>query len=248
MRARIELVLVDFDDTLVDTAPRFRRGRARLFELLEAEGFAPEQIDRVHHDEVDRDMIRRHGFGPYRLEPSFRETYLRLCRLAGRPAEERVLAACSTFAHEVAGTPPGLEGALDSLRTLAAALPTVVYTQSGDPDYQLRCIRDSGVLEVVTPERVHVAPHKTADEFRTTLQRFGIVDPATAWMIGNSMRSDVNPALEAGANAILVECAEPWQYDQVEPFSPDFVRVATFAQAVEFLLRGSFARVNDSCR
>lgn len=247
MRAEIELVLVDFDDTLVDTAPRFRRGRTRFFELLAQEGFAADEIERVHHDEVDQEMIRRHGFGPYRLEPSFRETYLRLCRYAGRSAKAEVLDACRAYAADVAGTPPCLDGALDALRQLADALPTVVYTQAADTDYQLGCVRGSGVLDVVTPERVHIAPHKTAAEFRATLSRYGVADPAAAWMVGNSMRSDVNPALEAGANAILVEAAEPWQYDDVEPVSDAFVRVSTFADAVTYLLRESRAP-REPCR
>jgi FMN phosphatase YigB (HAD superfamily) len=55
-------------------------------------------------------------------------------------------------------------------------------------------------------------------------------------MVGNSIRSDINPALEAGANAILVETADPWEYDLVDPHSDLFHRVATFPQAVDLLL------------
>ena len=237
-QSRIALVLVYFDDTLVDTAPRFSRGRTDLFALLETLGFNRETIERVHHDEVDAEMIKRHGFGPYRLEPSFRETYLRLCRLEGRSAESEVLEQCRRLALGVAGTPPCLDGAVDALVRLSAVLRTVIYTQSGDPDYQLACVRDSGIMDVVTPAHVHVAAHKTTEAFRAALDRFGIADPATAWMVGNSMRSDVNPALEAGANAILVEQAEPWHFDVVEPFSPGFHRAPTFSHAADFLLAG----------
>ena len=238
VRESIALVLVDFDDTLVDTAPRFLRGRTDLFALLESLGFDRATVERVHHDDVDREMIKRHGFGPYRLEPSFRETYLRLCRLEKRGADPDVLEQCARIAQSVAGTPPCLDGAVDALRRLSAALRTVIYTQSGDPDYQLGCVRDTGVMEIVTPANVHVAPHKTTEAFIAALDRFGVDDPATAWMVGNSMRSDVNPALEAGANAILVEQAEPWSFDVVEPVSPDFHRVPTFRHAADFLLEG----------
>ena len=237
-RDSIALVLVDFDDTLVDTAPRFSRGRTDLFALLESLGFDRATVERVHHDDVDQEMIKRHGFGPYRLEPSFRETYLRLCRLEKRSADPDVLEQCARIALGVAGTPPCLDGAVDALRRLSAALRTVIYTQSGDPEYQLGCVRDTGVMDIVTPANVHVAPHKTTAAFIDALDRFGIRDPATAWMVGNSMRSDVNPALEAGANAILVEQADPWSFDVVEPVSPDFHRVPTFSHAADFLLEG----------
>jgi hypothetical protein len=56
-------------------------------------------------------------------------------------------------------------------------------------------------------------------------------------MVGNSIRSDINPALETGAHAILVEVENPWVYDVVEPIGNGFQRVPTFATAVDLLLQ-----------
>jgi putative hydrolase of the HAD superfamily len=64
-----------------------------------------------------------------------------------------------------------------------------------------------------------------------------VSDPARAWMVGNSMRSDINPALAAGANAILVEVGTNWVHEHEEPFSDDFVRVPSFLDAVDYLLQ-----------
>jgi putative hydrolase of the HAD superfamily len=111
-----------------------------------------------------------------------------------------------------------------------------LYTQSGNVEYQLSCIRECGVLDVVQHERVRITDRKTNEQFAAVLQEFGIQDPAAVWMIGNSMRSDINPALACGANAILVEQAEPWEFDVVDPVHDDFYRVSTFPDAVEFLL------------
>jgi hypothetical protein len=62
-------------------------------------------------------------------------------------------------------------------------------------------------------------------------------------MIGNSLRSDINPALIAGARAILVEPYEMWHYDNVPPVSQDFLRFPTFPDAVAHLLaNGSGSR------
>src|SRR5690606_24015508 len=107
---------------------------------------------------------------------------------------------------------------------LARSVPTVLYTQSGDPEYQRSCVQGAGVFDVLGQERVHVCAHKTADAFREVLARLGIVEPGAAWMIGNSVRSDINPALEVGANAILVETENPWVYDVVEPIHNGFPR------------------------
>ncbi len=235
-RPDIALVLVDFDDTLVDTAPRFLGARRTLFERLVALGFDDARCRVVHHERVDPALMKQYGFGPNRLEHSFRETYRAVCADAGVAPLPEVEAELEALGRAVAGTPPLLEGALEALEQLAARLPTVLYTQSGDPEYQLSCVREAGVADILGAERVHVSPRKTAEAFRAVLQHWGVADPALAWMVGNSMRSDINPALTAGANAILVDVPEPWEFDIVEPVSPDFVRVASFPDAVRYLL------------
>jgi putative hydrolase of the HAD superfamily len=230
------LVLVDFDDTLVDTAPRFQRARRDIFAHLERAGFTAAQIQRVHHEEVDPGMIERFGLGPFRLEPSFRETYLRLCAEMRRAPDPVVADECAALGHAVAGTPPLFEGALEALGRLDAALPTVLYTQSGHPDYQLGCVREAGILDVIPPERVRICDRKSTTEFRAALEHFGIREPAVAYMVGNSMRSDINPALANGAGAILVEVEDPWEYDLVDPLSDAYITVRTFQHAVDYLL------------
>lgn len=231
-----DLVLVDFDDTLVLTAPRFSGARRRFFRLLADQGFALDLVERVHHEEVDPVMRERHGYGPQRLGHAFRETYRSLCEKSGRKLDPAVQTTCARLGDEVAGTPPAIAGALDALNRLARALPTAIYTQSGDAAYQLGCLREAGVLGAVGEQRFRVVPVKTAAALRETLDVFGVSDPGRAWMIGNSLRSDVNPALEIGARAVLVEVDDPWHHDVVEPIHNGFPRVPSFAAAVDLLL------------
>jgi putative hydrolase of the HAD superfamily len=42
------------------------------------------------------------------------------------------------------------------------------------------------------------------------------MDPEVTWMIGNSPKSDVNPALEAGLNAVFVPHAHTWELEKQE--------------------------------
>ncbi len=235
----IDLVLVDFDDTLVDTAPRFERARRQLFERMEALGFEREHVEHLHHHEVDPGLREKYGLGPRRMAPAFAETYRALCRHAGVEADPEVARAVRRFGADVAGTPPAIDGAIDALRRLAAALPTAVYTQASDLDYQMGCLRDAGALDAVGPDRVRVVPLKTAEVLRETLAAFDVPDPERTWMVGNSIRSDINPALEVGVQAMLVEVEEPWQHDMVEPLHNGFPRVKTFRDAVGLLLDGT---------
>ena len=237
MEQSVSLVLVDFDDTLVDTAPRFQNARRSLFSVLDSLGAAADVIQRIHHDQIDPVMLDRFGLGPERLEHSFRATYEAVCRELGRPISDELAEQCAQLGRTVAGTPPILEGALAALERLSRRYRTVVYTQSGNRDYQSRCVQEAGVSNVVGLAAVHICPMKTVVAFRETLAVLGVADPSGVWMVGNSIRSDINPALEAGARAILVEVAEPWEFDLVDPVSNDFVRVRTFPDAVDFLLQ-----------
>ena len=232
----IDLVLVDFDDTIVETAPRFQNARRRLFELMAAHGFDESACERVHHHEIDPLMLGQYGLGPRRLVYSFPETYRRLCETHGRAPDDAIVDGLVALAHSVAGTPPLLAGALDALERLARALPTVVYTQAGDVEYQLGCLREAGVLDVVGAERVRVTDVKTGARLRETLDDLGVQDAARAWMIGNSIRSDVNPALEIGAHAILIEIDDPWHHDEVDPVRTGFPVVRSLSEAAALLL------------
>jgi putative hydrolase of the HAD superfamily len=232
----IDLVLVDFDDTLVDTGPRFQNARRSLIRLLTGLGFAEDAARHMLYNDVDPGMRVRYGLGPRRMEPAFIETYRRLCELHDYAMDDDVARQAGELGRACYGSPPAFEGALDALRILSNAHPTVVYTQSGDVEYQLSCVRGAGIIDIVNESRVHVCERKDADTFLRTIQSYGVGNAAAAWMIGNSMRSDINPALEAGANAILVEAHDPWEYDVVEPYADSFHRAPSFPHAVELLI------------
>jgi putative hydrolase of the HAD superfamily len=233
----IDLVLVDFDDTLVDTAPRFQNARRALLALLQDAGFEHDVAFAVLYHEVDPEMRRQYGLGPRRMEPAFVATYERLCATHGLSPDRELRARAAALGRSCYGSPAAFEGALHALQRLVAVHPTVIYTQSSELEYQLSCIRGAGVVDIVNEDRVRVCERKDAMAFRETLEWYGVVEPAAAWMIGNSMRSDINPALEAGANAILIESADPWEYDMVEPHGPHFHRVPSFPHAVDLLVR-----------
>jgi len=231
-----ELVLVDFDDTLVETAPAFQEAREALFQRLVVEGFSREEAHRVHHLDVEPELLVLFGMGPFRMEPSFRDTYLRLCLHGGRRPDHRVAEECAALGRDFMGHPRVMPGTLEALAELAAATSTILYSQASHPDFQLARMRESGVTEIVAPDRIRITPNKTSEAFLEALAYFHVSHPAGSTMIGNSFRSDINPALAAGGGAILVEPYEMWSYDNVPPFSEDFLRFPTFPEAVEYLL------------
>jgi putative hydrolase of the HAD superfamily len=232
-----ELVLVDFDDTLVETAPAFQEAREALFRRLAQEGFPRDDSFRVHYEEVEPELLTLFGMGPFRLEPSFRDTYTRLCVAEGRIPDPLVSETCGSLGRDFMGHPRVMDGALEALAELVPRFPTAIYSQASHPEYQLGRIRDVGVTAILPANRIRITHRKTRETFLEALDHFGVMDPRRAVMIGNSLRSDINPALEAGAEAILVEPYEMWHYDNVPPVSDEFLRFPTFPEAVEHFLK-----------
>ena len=241
-----DLVLVDFDDTLVETAPAFHLAREALFRRLAEEGFRPDASFRVHHEEVEPELLALFGMGPFRLEPSFRDTYVRLCVAEGRTPDPTVADHCGSLGRDFMGHPTVMDGAMEALERLATRFPAGIFSQASHPEYQMGRIRDAGVTAVLPEDRIRITHRKTRDTFLEALRHFRAPDAGRAVMIGNSVRSDVNPALEAGAQAILVEPYEMWHYDNVPPVSQEFLRFATFPEAVERLLRNTMGHC-DPC-
>lgn len=231
-----QLVLVDFDDTLVETAPAFHGAREALFDFLEKAGFSRDEANRVHYEEVDPELLAKHGMGPFRMALSFQETYLRLCARHGVKPDLHVAESCAALGRDFLGNPRVMEGSLGALEALCAAVPTIVFSQSAQEEYQSGRIRDAGVTRIVGEDRVRITGRKTVKTYVEALSHFGVEDPSLATMIGNSLRSDINPALEAGSQALLVEPYEMWHYDVVEPISQDFLRFPAFPEAVAFIL------------
>ncbi len=64
-------------------------------------------------------------------------------------------------------------------------------------------------------EAVEVVAEKNAETYRAVVEKFGL-ERSVTWMVGNSPKSDINPAIEAGLNAVFIPHAETWILEHAE--------------------------------
>ena len=100
----------------------------------------------------------------------------------------------------------------ETLAYLAERHELTLFTK-GHPDEQKLKIDRSGLA--VHFAHAAVVREKDADAYRSLVTERGM-EPVRAWMIGNSPKSDVNPALEAGLNAVFVPHARTWVLEKEE--------------------------------
>jgi putative hydrolase of the HAD superfamily len=85
-------------------------------------------------------------------------------------------------------------------------------------------------------EAVEIVPEKDEAVYRSIIANYELSNDTT-WMIGNSPKSDINPALSAGINAVFVPHGATWilEHDEVaEPIPPSrLITVESFVKLRE---------------
>lgn len=202
MRAHL---LIDADDTLWENNRHFEEAIHAFITFLNHSRLTPQEV-RAVLDEVERLM----GYGSVNFTKSLLETYR---RLAEDEVREEDLRQVRRFGEEIRARPIQLiEGVTETLEYLAARHDLVLLTK-GDADEQLLKIERSGIAEMF---REHViVPEKDVATYQRITDDLDIVARHT-WMIGNSPRSDINPALAAGLNAVFIPHPHTWHLEHEE--------------------------------
>jgi len=197
------LLLFDADDTLWENNVYFERVIARFMQRLNHSQLAVAEI-RARLNAIEHENIVRFGYGVHSFARALCAAY---STLAEAPPDAAALEDVRTLALTIAHEPIELLPAV--VETLAALQPRhrMALVTKGDFAEQTSKLERSGLAPHF--ERVFVLPEKTAAAYRETVLAL-TGDPATTWMIGNSPRSDINPALAAGLRAVLVRHPDTW--------------------------------------
>jgi len=211
-------LLFDLDDTLIYCNRYFFRAIDTFANQLVA-WFQDANLsaEEVKHKQTtfDTELILQTGFKSEHFPHSFIETYSFYCQKFGisqSDAHREWLwqTGMDVYNHETEAY-PHMEETLMQLHQQGHELH--LYT-GGEPHIQLRKIEDMG-LRRFFDERVYVRQVKNIDALEQLL-RAQPFERARTWMIGNSIRNDIVPALHAGIHAIHVEIPDEWQHNIID--------------------------------
>ena len=201
----ITTVGLDADDTLWHNETIFRLTHARFVDLLDDHGDAA--LIEARLAEVERRNLRLYGYGVKGFTLSMIETAMELCD-GGAPPEvvREILAAGREMLGHPVETLPGVD---EALARLSERYRLVLITK-GDLLDQERKLAASGLGELFAA--VEIVSEKDRGTYDRVFDRHG-TGPAEAVMAGNSMKSDVLPALEAGAFAVHIPYHVTWAHE-----------------------------------
>jgi putative hydrolase of the HAD superfamily len=211
-------LFIDADDTLWENNIYFEQAIHSFISFLDHSQLTREEV-RAVLDEVERLM----GYGVTNFTSSLVETYRRLTE---KELREEDVQQVRQFGESIRTHPMQfLDGVKDTLNYLSARHDLVLLTK-GDLEEQKLKVERSGVeasfRQVVIVQEKDVA---TYYQVVSELQ----VDPKYTWMVGNSPRSDINPALAAGLNAVYIPHPHTWHFEHEEVQDAGEGRVLTLS-------------------
>lgn len=221
-----ELTMIGFDadDTLWENEHYFRVTESRVAELLVEHAGEDHLSERLLA--AERRNLALYGFG-------IKGFILSLVETAIEVSEGRVPAATIArileFGHEMLRHPiDPLPHARDTLEALSDDYRLVLITK-GDLFDQERKLAQSGLGDFF--DAVEIVSNKTRETYEDIFNRHGD-GPARAMMVGNSLKSDILPALEAGSFGIFVPHHLTWALEHAEkpPAHPGFAEIRTLAE------------------
>jgi putative hydrolase of the HAD superfamily len=225
------LLIFDADDTLWATEVLYDDARSECRDLVIREGLDGDKWEQIQKI-VDAANVARFGLTPMRFPTSCVEAYRSIVGShSSACVEELIFSHASKVFNTTADLFPGTRHVLEGL---SAGYSLALLTQ-GDESVQRKRVRDSGLADLFS--RVEVVPNKTESSFLNLIQGLSPrID--RVWSIGNSLASDIYPALRVGLSAIWIP-AETWESPQDE-FVPKDVRlkICSSIKEVENVLGG----------
>ena len=201
-----ETLLIDADDTLWENQVHFERVIDGFLVIIERLGFPGPYARRILN-ETERRNIRQFGFGVRSFHTALEETYM---KLAGNMARREVVKQIGVLVADLTSSPPTLlEGVAETLTYLAERHRLILCTK-GEPAEQAGKLERSGLQ--VHFQAIEIVADKDPHTYRGLVKTHRIVK-THGWMIGNSPRSDINPALAAGLNAVFIPHAKTWPFE-----------------------------------
>ncbi len=221
-----QTLLFDADDTLWENNIYFEQAISSFISYLDHRTHTHEEV-RDHLNHVERATIKAHGYGL----KSFRKSLIACFeQLTDKPVTPEKHARIVSFAQSIADHEIELLAGVPATIAELATRHRCILVTKGDDAEQRDKLRRSGLAPHFAA--VEVLPEKNDAAYRD-LAHHHECDHGCTWMIGNSPKSDINPALAAGLHAIFIPHGFTWVLEHevvnAAPAGQNFLELASFA-------------------
>ena len=205
-----QTLIIDADDTLWENNVYFEQAWDEFLLFLSHSKLTAVEA-RTIFDEMEIANIKVNGYGAKNFARNMVECYRHLVEREIAPGDiEKVMGFADRILHQPIEMMKGVEETLAYL--LERSHDLILFTK-GHPEEQRLKIDRSPVGRFF--REFEIVREKDVAAYMELVSRFQL-QPEITWMIGNSPKSDINPALEAGLHAIFVPHERTWSLENVE--------------------------------
>lgn len=198
-----QTLLIDADDTLWENNIYFERAIAAFISFLDHREYSPAEV-RQALNAIERETILAHGYGLSSFCRSLVDCFERLSPTSvTEEKRERIRGFAVAIAEQEIELLPSVA---ETLAELATHHRLILMTKGNHAEQADKLAR-SGLSELFFS--VEIVAEKDPAAYREVVLRHNI-SARCAWMIGNSPKSDINPALAAGLHAVFLFHRDTW--------------------------------------
>jgi putative hydrolase of the HAD superfamily len=225
----IDLICLDADDTLWHNMRFFAAAEQAFADLVAP--YADDAAARARMQAIEIRNLRHYGYGAKSFTLSMVETAL---ELAGDALPAATVRRILAIGRELLAHPVELLDGIGATLERLAGIGRLVLVTKGDLLHQEVKLAASGLGQLFTG--VEIVSDKRADTFVRVFHRYGCA-PERAVMAGDSLRSDVLPALEAGAWGAYIPQPLAWAHEAatVPADHPRFRQLARLAELPDWI-------------
>lgn len=214
----IKNLIFDADDTLWENNIFFIEATEAFLDLME-NGWLDRTAAHRRLIDTERGSVAENGYGT----AAFTSCLVATARELLPDIADEAISHIESLGQAIVARDPMelLPGVEDSLRHLSGHARLFLLTK-GDDSEQRDKLERSKLARYF--EDVEVVKEKNVEAYSALIQRLEL-DPTWTWMIGNSPRSDINPALAAGLNAVLIPHPQTWEMESARLAEADADRL-----------------------
>ena len=204
--------IFDLDDTLILNEHYYYNAKINLlYFIVEKLKKGLDLVDILkRHDEIDLDNVEKYGFDLERFPISTMQTFKELCENKKYPYTEDELKEAYEIGMQAYDVKPGLiKGASDVLEFLHNKKDELLLYTKGDKRVQQKKININNLYQWFEKDKIYIVGEKNSNDLEKIV---GSRDKEQTYKVGNSIRSDINPALKVGIKTIYIPC-ETWIYE-----------------------------------
>jgi putative hydrolase of the HAD superfamily len=231
IRLNSQTLLIDADDTLWENNIYFERAIASFISYLDHRIHTIDEV-RKHLNICERATIADHGYG---LESFRRSLVACFDQLSDQPFTAEHHARIVSFTEMISSAEIELLPAVRSTLGELRVHHRLILVTKGNPTEQTGKLERSGLRPLFNA--VEILAEKNAVAYHDVVRRYHC-NPSSTWMIGNSPKSDINPALAAGLNAVFIPHTSTWVLEHEVVDFPStgrqFIELARFEDLLEY--------------